>query len=248
MSKRKKASIGQAVLKKLVVDFRYKPTLRVYESMDVVGRTLSDDFPDWERAALALEIRNRQKHRRLVIQFRQSVFDCINPGNEEEEFDVAKKSVKSVSDKVDIAKFERFAVRFWFVAEFKGEYESLVRLVYRKFCTPVESLAPFAEYVLKDAAYAVELSRDEWTYGVRVGPMTKDEWFSTVHHERKAFETAPDGETFEKYAQTLPDRFVYVDLDVRREHMLHEDARQSIRRLRTRARAIADGIIEYLQR
>lgn len=248
MSKRKEASIGQPVLKKLVVDFRYKPTLRVYERMDLVGIALSGDFPDWERAPLALEIRNRQKHRRLHIQFRQSVFDCINPGDEEQEFDIAKKSVKSVSDKVDIATFERFAVRFWFVAEFKGEYESLVRLVHRKFCTPVEDLAPFAEYVLKDAAYAVDLSRDEWTYGVRVGPMTKEEWFSTVHHERKGFETAPDGETFEKYAETLPDRFVYVDIDVWREHVLHEDARRSIRGHRTRARGIADRIIEYLQR
>jgi len=248
MSKQRQASIGQPVLKKLVVDFRYKPTLRAYASMDLVGLALSSDFPDWERAPLALEIRNRQKHRRLQIRFRQSVFDCINPGDEEKEFDIAKKSVKSVTDKVDIAKFERFALRFWFVAEFKGEYESLVRLVHRKFCTPVEDLAPFPEYALKDAAYAVDLTRDEWAYGVRVGPMTKDEWFSSVHHERKAFEAAPDGETFEKYAETLPDRFVYLDIDVWREHVLRDDARRSIRRLRTRAREIADGILEHLQR
>ena len=248
MSKRRKGSIGGAVLKKLVIDFRYKPTLRVYERMDHVGLALSSDFPDWQRGPLALEIRNRQKHRRLQIQFRQSVFDCINPANEEDEFEVGKKSVKTVCDKVDIAEFERFAVRFWFLADFKDEYESLVDLVYGKFCTPIERLSPFTEYTLKDAAYAVDLSRDGWTYAVRIGPMTKDEWFSNVHHERSAFETEPDGETFEKYDRTIPDRFLYLDVDVRCEGVLHEEARESIRRLRTRTHGIVDGIIQYLQR
>lgn len=243
----KKAPIGKAILKKAIVDFRYKPTLRVYQAMDQVGIALSGEFPDWERAPLALALRNRKKHRQLIVQFRQSVFECIDPGEEEEELKVVKESVETVSKKLQVSKFQRFAIRCMYVADARTDYDSLVDLIYRKFCSPIEHLKPFAEYQLKDSAYAVNLSRQDWTYNVRVGPMTRDEWFSTIAHEQKAFETDSGGETFEKYRRTLPDRFVFFDIDVWREDVLHEEARQKMRPLRERASTIAGGLAEFLR-
>jgi hypothetical protein len=249
MAKDKGPSIGSASLKKFVIEVRYKPTLRAYDGMDRVGLALSQEFPDWQRGPLALEIRNKKDHRRLVVTHNKSFFDCVGPDSEAEDVEIARKSIKTVCDKIDIVKFERFGFRCWFAAAVVAprDYESFARLIYRKFCTPLSDLRAFSKYTLKDSGYTVDVSRDEWTYGVRVGPMTKDDWFSSVHHERQAFEMDSDGATFEKYADTLPDVLVFFDVDIWREGIPYIDADRALGRQSRRAREIVDGLLEYLR-
>ena len=58
---------------------RFKPAIVVYNRMDVVAISLSESFPDWERTALAIELRNNDFHRRIQIDFRNCIYVCDDP-------------------------------------------------------------------------------------------------------------------------------------------------------------------------
>ena len=111
--------------KRLVIDLRYRPTLRVYAHMDSIGVHFAKDFPDWERSALALEIRNRKTHRRLIVTHRQTVYDSLSPTADTAEFELVKEAVNLTCKRLDFQQFERFAICAWFVTASKQQLGDL---------------------------------------------------------------------------------------------------------------------------
>lgn len=241
-------STEQVELKKLVVDFRYRPTLNAYSGMDTIGLELAKDFPDWQRTPLALEIRNKVKHRRLGITFNRTVFDSDAPEDGDQELSLARECVTKVTKRLKVTKFERFGMRSLFVAETGKTFERLVQQVAKSFLVPAGTIGAFRDMTLKDVAYVVDFHFKEWTYSVKVGPMEKKQWLSLVQHEKQIFESEPGGETFEKFRDSIPDRFVFLDIDASREGVLESDALKTFHALHNRSRKIAEDLLKHCWR
>ncbi|OHB70230.1 MAG: hypothetical protein A2V70_13820 [Planctomycetes bacterium RBG_13_63_9] len=235
----------QVELKKLVIQFRYKPTLKVFTRMDDIGLSLEKDYPDWVRNPLALELRNRQKHRRLVIQHTQSGFDCDGPQDPSAELEVARRSLKKVSDGLALSRFARFGMRSKFVVPSEDEFEDLVASVHQRFCAPIAGIPAFEGMTLADTAFVVNVARKEWTYNINLGPMSSEQWFTLVRYNRDAFQDEPDGETFEKFRRTIPERFIFVDVDVSRTDVSTDEVLRVFQANYKRSAELARGLIEY---
>jgi hypothetical protein len=235
-------------LKKLVVEFRYRPTLNAYSGMDKIGLGLAKDFPDWQRTPLALEIRNKVKHRRLGITFNRTVFDSYAPEDVSRELSLARECVTNVTKRLKVTEFQRFGMRSLFVAETGETFERLVQQVAKNFLAPIGTIGAFGDMTLKDVAYVVDVHFKEWTYCVKVGPVEKKQWLSLVQHGKDIFESEPGGETFEKFRDSIPDRFVFLDIDASREGVLESDVLKTFRGLHDRSRKIAEDLLKHCWR
>jgi hypothetical protein len=112
-------------LKKLVVELRYKPELGFYGKMDPIGLELADEFPDWQRSPLTLEVRNKKKHRRLFLSYNR-VFLDVDEADSDGDFSRAEKLLRTVYPKLAVKEFLRIGVRQWFAANLDKPFALMV--------------------------------------------------------------------------------------------------------------------------
>lgn len=226
-----------------MIEIRYRPTLRVYAGMDQVGLKLAQEFPDWERSHLWLELRNKTEHRRLRISHQQTFFDRDAPVSIEEDLTIAREAIVAVNQELKIAEYARFGMRSYFTAETETGFQKLVEQVYGKLCIPIKQINAFAGMELSDAGYTVNLVENEWTYHVTAGPMEKSQWLSLVRHEPAIFEADHPTNSFERFRETLPERFLFVDVDVFRENVTVDDALKVLRARQEKSHEIANKLV-----
>ncbi len=238
----------QVVPRKLVVEWRYKPELGFYGKMDAIGIDYTNQFPDWQRTPLTLELRNRKKHRRVFLSVRRSFYDSDGPENQATEFDFAAGVLDKVSGKLELGTYERIGVRQWFATDLHKTFTALVDEVYKKFCQHNEAITAVVGTRVKDTAYLIDVEHpDGWRYNLKLGPMQKKQWFDLVQHEPGNFEEEDDGETFAKFRASLPKQFLFIDLDCYQADLPAPKTPAFVRAVRTSSQDLVQGLIKYCQ-
>lgn len=236
--------------RKLVIELRYKPELRFYGSMDGAASGLSDHYADWERSPLTVEIRNKKRHRRIFIASRRCFFesDLRASDNLRSEFEHANTDLASVSSKIEVKEFTRIGTRQWFAIGVERPFEFLVDTVAKRFLSQDEQLSAILSDDVQDVAYGVDYkTSDGWKYHLRLGPMTKEQWFENVAYERGIYEApdADDKETFSNYKDSFPLNFLYVDLDCYAEDVTAKDLSATLTSFRRRSEDVVGKLVNY---
>jgi hypothetical protein len=236
-------------LKKLVVELRYKPELGFYGKMDSIGLELAEEYADWERSPLTLEVRNRKKHRRLFLSVLRAFVD-LDDVDPDGDFSHAEKLLGKVCPKLDVKEFKRMGIRQWFAADLEKPFALMVDQFAERFLPKNQELGGILNDKTKDVAYVVECEAGEgWRYNLRLGPMTKAQWFVSVAYEPNAFEQGDEAtETFEKFRQTIPDQFLYIDIDCFREDQPADKLDKFLATVRRRSHDLATKLIEYCKK
>jgi hypothetical protein len=236
-------------LKKLVVELRYKAELSFYSKMDGFGVELAEDFPDWERSPLTLEVRNRKKHRRLFLSVSRSFLD-VDDADAEGDFAYAEKLWKKVGPRLDVKQFKRLGVRQWFTADLEKPFALMVDEFAERFLSKDAALRDIVSDKIKDVAYVVDYQVAEgWQYHLRLGPMTRSQWFMSVGHDPNSFEQDDDAaETFEKFRKSFPEQFLYIDIDCYQDDLPADMLGKFLTGVRRRSHDLATKLIEYCKK
>jgi hypothetical protein len=236
-------------LKKLAMELRYKPDLGFYNKMDAIGLELTEDYADWERSPLTLEVRNKKKHRRLFLSVKRSFVD-IDDADPDGDFSHAVKLLGRICPKLCVKEFNRIGVRQWFAADLNKPFALMVDQFAERFLPKNQDLTAILNDKTKDVAYVVECMTDDgWKYNLRMGPMLKKQWFLLVAHERDAFEQGDEAtETFEKFRQSIPEQFLYVDIDCFAEERSVDRLDSFLASVRRRSQELASKLIEYCRK
>ena len=238
--------IPRLPLKKLVVEVRYKPDLGFYGKMDSIGLKLTDDFPDWLRTPLALEVRNQKKHRRLFLSNDRSFLD-VDEAKADGDFSYAEKLIRTVCQELDVNQLLRIGVRQWFAADLDKSFALLMDEFAERFLPKNANLAAILSDKTKDVGYLADYETAEgWRYSLRMGPMMKSQWFATVPHDPNVFEQTEEAEgTFAKFKKSFPEQFLYIDLDCFQENHPADKLDKFVASVRRRSHDLAPKLIEY---
>lgn len=89
-----------------------------------------------------------------------------------------------------------------------------------------------------------------WKYNLRLGPMTRAEWFQIIYHEREIFERTADGsgETLKKYQDAFPDPFLCVDIDCYRVDQPAAKAGVFLDSVRRKSHDLVTKLIDFCKR
>ncbi len=136
----------EPVLKKLIVDQQYEPSLQVFSCMDSVGIKLAPNFPEWNRGPVNLELFNKAKHQRLIVNLRQVAFETDSPGTEDERVEIITAVMKAYESSIGFPKFARFSVHGFFAAGTEESFTTLCERVERKFVTATSNNPSFSWY------------------------------------------------------------------------------------------------------
>ena len=236
-------------LKKLVVELRYKPELSFYGKMDSIGLELADDFPDWQRSPLTLEVRNKKKHRRLFLSYDRAFLD-MDEADPDGDFSRAEKLLRTVCSQLAVKEFLRIGVRQWFAADLDKPFALIVDEFAERFLPKKAELATILNDKTKDVAYVVDYETTEgWRYNLRMGPMMKSQWFLVVAHEPNCYEQGDDNEeTFAKFRQSFPEQFLYFDIDCYKEDQPPDKLDKFLASVRRRSHDLATKLIEYCKK
>lgn len=232
-------------VKNLVIEWRFTPQLAMYSTMDKIGLHFADDFPDWQRSPLTLELRDKTRWRRFFMSHRRCFFDVVSPSDTglSAEFDKAHALFDRTADELDLREIERLGFRQWFAFPCEDEFESLVRRFTGKFHSQDQSLKDLLQAEFVDIGYVVDMkTADGWKYNLRAGPMKKEQWFSIVPHERQVLKTQS---SFDEYESNFPSQFLYVDIDCYSESLPRSEARTLIDKMRRKSHEIAKNLSQY---
>ena len=236
-------------IRKLVIELRYKPDLGFYGKMDDIALRFAEKFPDWERSPLTVEIRNKKKHRRVFLSharcFFERDFESEDPYGE---FEFASSILEQVCNQLSVKQLQRMGVRQWVAADLGKSFALMVDEVAARFLNQQSDLAEILSDKTTDVAYVVNYETSEgWKYHLRLGPMTRDEWFQRLLYERGMFKRADDDEavTLEEYRQTIPENFLYIDVDCYQENLSASQLKQRITDFRRRSHELLGRLIEY---
>jgi len=245
------AMLQSVPVRKLVIELRYKPELGFYGKMDGVALGFAEKFPDWERSPLTVEFRNKKKHRRVFLAHRRC-FSEADLGAQEplSEFDFALTTLERVCTGIDVSELKRVGVRQWIAADLGKAFALMVDEIGSRFLSQDSDLASILSDKPTDLAYVVDYATNEgWKYHLRLGPMTKDEWFQRVQYERNVFEGKDEDNsaTFEKYRESFPENFLFVDVDCHAEDIAVSQLKQQVTAFRQRSHDVITRLIKHCQ-
>lgn len=259
-------------LRKLAIELRYKPHLGFYSKMDDIALRLSDEFPDWERSPLTVEIRNKKKHRRIFLAHRRCFYegDLLPNQLPNSEFDFAIGRLERVISEMDVKEFTRIGVRQWVAADLGKAFALMVDEIGSRFHNQSEQLAGIVRDKVADLAYVVDCETSEgWKYHLRLGPMTREEWFQRVSYQKGGFEqsttdatampstpgpsdnkeaeksTDADAATLQHFRETIPANLLCLDVDCYQEGIPASDLKSHITTFRRRSHELIGQLIEY---
>lgn len=235
-------------VKNVVVEWRFDPSLAIYSKMDQLGMELADQYPDWQRSPLTLEIRNKERQRRFFMSHRRCFFDVIGPSdnNVSAELDKAHKLFERLAHETKVSVVRRLGLRQWVAVHKDQSFQDLVRRAVQKFHPHDTEISALLRGEIKDIGYVVDMTTPAgWKYNLRAGPMEKGQWFGIVPHEEQLFK---DGEQFAAYKQSFPAQFFYTDIDCYSEDVPRSDVRQLIDTMSRTAHDIARDLNRYFDK
>jgi hypothetical protein len=234
-------------VKNLVVEWRFAPQLAIYSAMDKIGIHFAEDFPDWERSPLTLELKNLNHWRRFFMSCRRCFFDVVNPSSAglSTEIDKAYSLFDRTATELELRQIERIGFRQWFAFPCEDDFELLVKRSISKFHPENQSLKDLLRAEFTDIGYVVDMkTADGWKYNLRAGPMKKEQWFSIVQHERQIFKSQTD---FDGYETKFPSQFFYVDIDCHSENVPRSDLRQLVDKMHRKSHEIAKDLSQFFE-
>ena len=236
-------------LKKLVLEWRYKPELAFYGRMDQVAIQLCNDYPDWERSPLTVDLRDKKRHRRVHLSGRRGFLEADGP-NPLTDIDQAGKLASKVCRELQIAVLTRLGIRQWFAADLDKPFALMVDEVAQRFLNRGPDLSAILADKIHDVAYTVDYETSEgWRYNLRLGPMLKSQWFQTILYEAGNFETGDDEvETFEKYQAGFSDHFLFIDVDCYRDDVNVDKLDPLVANIRRKSHELVERLIEFCKR
>jgi len=236
-------------LKRLVVELRYKPDLGFYSKMDSVGQALLTQFPDWVRSPLSLEVRNKKHHRRVFLSYRRCFFQTdIDDSHASRVFESAEGALREVWTGLELTEFTRLGMRQWFAADLEKSFAAMVDDIAARFLRQDEELASILPHKMSDVGYVVDCETDEgWKYHLRLGPITKQQWQELVEYEPEIFEPSgrEEAATLEAYLSSIPDNFLYLDIDCFQEHVRQDAIAELLTTFRRTSHQLASDLIRY---
>ncbi len=140
---RKSPMPPEPVLKKLIVDQQFEPSLQVVSCMDGVGIAMAPGFPEWNRGPVNLELFNKAKHQRLIVNLRQVAFETDSPGTEDERVEIITAVMKAYESRLGFPKFARFSVHGFFAAATQESFATVCERVERNFLAATGSIPAF---------------------------------------------------------------------------------------------------------
>jgi len=236
-------------VRKLVIELRYKPELSFYGRMDTVGMKLGEQFPDWERSPLTVEVRNKKKHRRVFLCWNRCFYEAdLESADPNREFECAQGTLCDVCSALSVHELKRVGVRQWFACDTNKAFAAMVDEITDRFLHRGEELRAILTDNVHDVAYVVDYETHEgWKYHLRLGPMTKEQWFQVVHYEPGIFVRLDEdaSTTFEEYRKTLPDNFLFVDIDCYQDEVPTDRFGELVTTFRRRSHEIVSKLIRY---
>lgn len=252
LKSRKILSTNMSGLRKIVVEWRYKPMLAFYPKMDALGTEHAEAFPDWQRTALSLEIRDKKRHRRVFWSHRRSFFEAENPENLPDTFAIIGRFIDKFCREVGHRELTRLGVRQWFAIPRDESFAALLDRFSSKFLNPNDKLISEAGGSLTDTLYAVDFNwKEGWKAALRAGPMMRKQWFDSIPYETGIFQDAPAWEreppkgTFEDYRWSIPDQLLFLDLDCYQEDIAVADVVSRLLDCRQQSTTLVDAVIKY---
>jgi hypothetical protein len=226
-----KVHVKEIIPKRLVIECRYPPSLHFYSKMDNVGQSFLTDFPDWQRTALSLELRDRRDHKRAHLSFGRMFFEFNKLDEPLAALDQAVEIYSSASKEFQITENKRLGVRTFYALTFEPSFESLKDKVVSRFFQSSHDIDQMLDGPITDTAYVVDLGPNSagWEAHLRLGPMHRKQWFEVVPYERELFPPPGDRDPFEQFKKTIPDPMIYVDLDLFRSDVAATDVADKIR-------------------
>jgi hypothetical protein len=235
---------------KLVAEWRYKPTLRFYPQLDQLGQEFLDQYPDWERTALTLEVRNIRRHRRVHFAFGRCFYEADGKVDLYNEFNTIGNTIGRTCERIGIDRIERIGIRQFFAIDFELSFAALMDKVHAKLFVQDERLTAALGAAVKDVGYVAEMESDDgFKYHLRLGPMLKRQWMEMVPLDPDNFErpVTEESATFKKYASLIPDQFLYIDFDCARIGCTVAEAKECVAHAKRRAQDLANSLSAYVR-
>lgn len=236
--------VNPVPIKHIVLELRYAPTLAIYAKMDEIGLAFAEGFPDWERSALTLEIRNKRKHRRFFMSHHRAFYEAAGFSVEGPEFDWGKKLFDKLHHDLKFTKLLRLGVRQFVASRADEPFPKLVKLAVERLHPQSPELDKMVRGTIEDLAYVANVvTPDGWKYRLNVGPMERKQWFEVIHYEPNLFESKED---FEKYKASIPERMFFIDMDSYREDLAFVDVAATITSVRNVTSQVASDMLKFL--
>lgn len=228
-----------------MVEWRYPANLAVYSAMDRIGIENRDNFADWQRSALTLELKDKKFHRRFAMAHNRTFFHVADPQTPAVEVDKALALFDRLAHQIELQTITRVGVRQWATFKWDDSFKDLVKLCVKRFQPQSESLKQTLRGTLDDMSYHSEVTHsDGWRYNLRVGPMTRAQWTEAVSHEEAAF---GDKDEYNAYKEQIPENFLYADIDGFKEDVPYNDSKLLLKSMGNSAREILSGIHAHLK-
>ena len=234
-------------LRRILFEWRFKPTLSFYGRMDDIGVSYLDEFPDWRRSPLALELRNRVRHERLHMSFTRCFYEAYGPLSPVEQCERGVRFMTQVCERLEIDSILRLGILRTWAAPVNSTFPALVEEFATALLPDDSVIKGLLSDEVRDPAITIDFnSPDGWPYDLRAGPMEKKQYFGVVDHDKTTFaERGAESGTFRQYQESFPDLLVYLEIDSFRLNLQLEEAGSFIEASRAHTADAADRILKH---
>lgn len=234
------------ILQRIAAHASYKPNLRIYNQMDAVGIDLEEQFPDWHRQSLSLDLINKEKHRRFAIAFNRYAYESLAPSNARDEIVLFQRCAEAVNSRSSIKQHERVGIDVFFATQVSVDFNVLVGDVERAFLIPHKKIPSLEHTKLKDLAYFVDLKlEDSVVLQLRLGPMDRKQWFQQVKYDRRMFDEENPQTSYRAIASKVPGCFLHIECEISRENCTLREGMSALTTAFTEVQDIAEKLSEY---
>lgn len=240
------AAIQPPLLKKSILQLRYRPRPSFFDTMAAAAARL-DEYPDWQTDRLHIVLRDFQRRcsvniRHLALTYDQ---DSADVALEDER---AGRMVSEVLPNITRGNLTRFACRRYYLAPAQLEMSELAGILGLKMFSKDEALKPLLNPI-DDLMYVVVCNEGRAKYRFVVGPAKRSELaellpFSKEHHLNPATATVDYGRLLESYPETS----VVFDVDYFQEgdDLSPDDWSAFVATARERIEALVQCVYRYV--
>lgn len=233
-------------VKHVIAELRFAPTLRVYSAMDAIGIELAEAFSEWQRSPLTLDLRDQKHRRRFFMSHRRSFFERINVQTAATELDQAKSLFDMLHHRLQFTQIARVGIRQLVAFDAKKSFKELTNITSKKLFATDAMSGPFQKGELQDVGYVVVVKvATGWSYNLQIGPMSRDEWFERIPHEKGVF---PSEKEFQDYRDSFPKDFLYIDVDCFRLEFPYSELPQMLLSVRETSADVISEVIKYVEK
>jgi hypothetical protein len=216
--------------------------------MDSVGTSRIHEFPQWERGALSLTVRNPEVHRCFSMAYMNCYFECDFPEDVDREIALALETGEQALKKFEINKLTRLGLAQFFTLETDRGFDDLVHRLDAKFHKPFSDLSPFQDFRLSDTAYTITIndkSGEQWSRTLQIGPMTRGEWFTRFPLDVRQFKI--ETQSIESYKTQIPEMFTFISIDAGYVNGTRQQLIRNTPDVARQSQRIAQDLLTYIE-